>query len=142
MQPATPAAAPDPSTASLGAALIALVLVAVLGLGLWLGRRALRISGASRERRTRSAAEREGAFMEMTLAMHQAKQRAAAGGDDAGAAGAPPARAYEGPVFCPACGASLGAAGALLRFVTKCPGCGRRVAARAEGARVSVDVEA
>ncbi len=150
MQPipptAAPAATPDASTVTIGAALTVLVVVAVLTLGLWLGRRAIKASGAARERSTRTAAEREEAFMEMTLAMHRAKQRGAAAPGAAGgaavAAASPSAPAFEGLVFCPACGTALGAAGAMLRFITKCPGCGRRVAARAEGARVSVDVEA
>ena len=140
MQPPSPATVPDASTATISAALIALVVFAVVTLGVWLGRRALKATGARRERSTRSAAEREEAFMEMTLAMHEAKQRRAAAATG-GQAAIPAAPAFAGQVFCPACGVTLGAAGAMLRFVTKCPGCARRVAARTEGARVSVEVE-
>ncbi|MFL5583098.1 MAG: hypothetical protein ACJ8AO_22240 [Gemmatimonadaceae bacterium] len=134
---------PVARSAPIGTALlVVLALVAIIATGLWIARRALRASGISGERRGRRGAEREEAFMAMTLAMHEARRRGGAAPASGSADPRPEAAPYEGPVHCPACGASLGAPSALLRYVTKCPGCARRVSARAEGRRVSVDVEA
>lgn len=140
--------APRPAPAD-GARLlpVVVVLLAVVVFTLWLGRRALRSVGVSRRSRESTAAEREEAFMAMTLALHEAalKRSGRQTGrtdieNDAPSPAAPPP-AFEGRVHCAACGGALGAAGPMLRFVTKCPGCGRRVIARAEGLRVTVDVD-
>ena len=65
---------------------------------------------------------------------------------DSGAArpAAPPARpatAAVGPLHCPACGAVLTLDEDAPRSVTHCDGCGRRVAARRDGGRLTVTVD-
>ena len=46
-----------------------------------------------------------------------------------------------GALHCPACGAALAAGPQSPRVITQCAGCGRRVAARRDGGRVSVTVD-
>lgn len=65
---------------------------------------------------------------------------------DSGAArpAAPPARPATtavGPLHCPACGAVLTIDESAPRSVTHCDGCGRRVAARRDGGRLTVTVD-
>ena len=120
---------------------IVLAILAFVIVVLWLARRTMGLRGSSGATRKRAdAAEREAAFMEMTVAMHQARRQreSAPGGEAAPARTAP---AFTGTVHCPACAAPLGAAGPLLRYVTRCPSCGRRVTAQVDGARVIVEVE-
>lgn len=131
-----------------GAVVLLLVVAAIV-----LARRRLRGSSAAargdtgalgREPVVGGMSMRELAFVaEATRA-----RRTAAGGvpvvvpglPTAAPAPTPEERAYAGKVHCPACGSELAGAGPLLRYVTRCRACDRRLGARVEGARLIVEV--
>jgi len=47
----------------------------------------------------------------------------------------------SGPIHCPACRTPLGQRSETPLLMSRCPGCGRRVAVKAEGSKVTVTVE-